>query len=464
MTAAAGPGAYGQNNRISLIQVQYIFQEFGKQDQALATQPADWLENPGQGPIEFIYQRDHVLTRPEDVPHIGRALEKLYEQQPKQQIRVVGDPSPVAGLDLVLLKLTPVTDLPSTLESIEKLTDGQVEVSPNHLVSISPATYCPATEPMVPDYPAQQPAVDPPPGFDGEGVKVAVVDTGFVANAPSHSWMAGITGDAEPPENGQFLGHYSAHGLFAASTIRAIAPKAYVHVWRVFANGGNTRFETDLVTELRNRVLVEEPDIISLSAGTHTWKKRTSLAFKTFLEQVMLPHYPRTILVAAAGNDGVDWDFAPADLAVPHPDRVVSVGALSADSKRVATFSDRGTWVSVYARGRDLVQAYAAGTYHYREAQNRPDAHFHGMARWSGTSFSTPLVSGLIAARMSGRNISALAAWNELQRIAQADPVFTKDAGGNPIPAPRLRPNDADAPVPPPPPPAPPAPPPAPGN
>ena len=449
MTSTDGPGTSGQNNRISLIQVQYIFQEFGKQAQALATEPANWLEYPDQGPIEFIYQRDHVLTRPEDVPHIASALEKLAVEDPKQIVRVVGKSTPVEGLDLVLLQLTPVPDLPSLLERIEELTDQPVMISPNHLVSVSPATYCPATEPRVPQHPNQEPAVNPPPGFDGKGVKVAVVDTGFVKHAPQHPWMAGVTGDPEPqsgPPSDPLLSHYSAHGLFAASTIRAIAPRADVHVWRVFADGGDTRFETELVSDLKNKVLVQKTDIISLSAGTHTWKRRVSLAFTKFVEQVMLPQHPDTILVAAAGNDGVDWHFAPADLAVTHPDRVVSVGALSPKSRQVASFSDRGTWVHVYARGRDLVQAYADGTYHYLEAKNKPDAQFHGMARWSGTSFSTPLVSGLIAARMSGKNISAVTAWNELQQIAQAQPVFFNDASGGKIPAPRLRPHDANKP------------------
>jgi subtilase family serine protease len=68
------------------------------------------------------------------------------------------------------------------------------------------------------------------------------------------------------------------------------------------------------------------------------------------------------------------------------------------------------------------------------------------MARWSGTSFATPLVSGLIAARMSGKKISAVTAWNELQQIAQAHAVSTNDGSGNKIPAPRLLPRDANAP------------------
>ncbi|HTU74416.1 MAG TPA: S8/S53 family peptidase [Trebonia sp.] len=402
-------GAPEDLEQIQEVQAAYILDNFP--DAALYPPPRAGAPRAG----DFIYRRGHLVTRSADLDSVTAAISG------PGALPVSAVSPTAAGLAHIRLAPHPSGDAQAEQESLfaalEAAHDrlGPGVVSPDHLVSIMPTSNCPATEP---DYESASAAPRPPVSTrtccTGAGIRVAVVDTGLVRDAPArHPWLHGVTGDddAEVVE-GSLIERYGGHGTFIASVIRAMAPQAEVRIHRNFEKAGAI-YETDLVRALES-VIDWEPDIISLSAGTHTWRHSGLLSFHAFVEGPLRARGDKTVLVAAAGNDGRDWKFSPAELP-----GVISVGALNGDWDGRAWFSDYGEWVSVFAPGQDLVHAFARGVYTYQERQSPKEATFDGMARWSGTSFSTPVVAGLIAARMSGTGQSARTAADALLTIAR---------------------------------------------
>jgi hypothetical protein len=379
-------------------QLELIRREFGD---TVGLGPTNWRETG----VEYLYREGYILVREEYAEPVRRLLPTERRQESGEAAARESEEPVIRGLRRLQLP-----QRVSVLEACQTIRDGILRdgsvvtpglgagiATPDLLIHISgDALICPASEPEVVP---QGSAPDPGPTADraaGEGIRVVVIDTGLDQEASAtHLWMRGVSGDPDPGIQPPALLPYAGHGTFIAGVVRSVAPQAEVIVRAAFSRVG-AMFESDLVVTL-DRVLSEDsPDIISMSAGTYSYDATGLLSFEVFYEN-RLRHHKGVALVVAAGNDSSRKQFWPA--AAPW---TVSVGALASDWRSRAQFSNFGGWVDVYAPGENLVNAYPTGTYTYHEPPLAPGkADFAGMASWSGTSFSTPVVAGLVAARMS---------------------------------------------------------------
>jgi subtilisin family serine protease len=211
---------------------------------------------------------------------------------------------------------------------------------------------------------------------------------------------------------------------------RCMAPGADIFVANAFKVAGST-LETHLARHL-DAALADGYDLFHLSITAPTRKDLPLKSFEHWLRR--LRQYKGVGCVVAAGNSGVSVPTWPANFP-----GMVAAGALAADWRSRALFSNYGPWVDVYAPGRDLINAFATGTYTcYTAPYAGQERNFYGMAKWSGTSFSTPIVTGLIAARMSrtGENAheasAALLAEAREHAIPGVGPILLPHCHGEP--------------------------------
>ncbi|OGR08163.1 MAG: hypothetical protein A2511_01180 [Deltaproteobacteria bacterium RIFOXYD12_FULL_50_9] len=212
----------------------------------------------------------------------------------------------------------------------------------------------------------------------GNGIKVAVLDTGIQTNhsdlATNYKGGVNIQNSRKGPEDDNGHGTWCA-GIIAAvdNTIGVVgvAPRASLYAVKVLDRNGSG-YTSDVIAGIEWSV-TQGMDVISMSLGSNS-------DVQALREACALAYDAGLVLVAAAGNDG-DGDLATDNVDYPGAyDSVIAVAATDSLDLHPSWSSD-GSTVEISAPGAQIRSTYKGSTY----------------ATGDGTSAACPHVSGSVA-------------------------------------------------------------------
>ena len=335
----------------------------------------------------------------------------------------LGDPRiERTGLGFATVHFTRTVDVVSVARFLRSLQgERPLRVGPDHLLSpsqggvLGPGSPPHSTRPGrgVLQRRQEMAAVDP-------SVRVAVIDSGLVAGPLADPMLAAsrlaTTSSAANPApdplwDGHQLRHWEGgHGTHVAGVLSAAAggTASIIH----YAVLDEALLPLPLVSDTAVAVAVagaikEGCRVLNLSLSGPVAADFDSIATSLVLgEAAGTAGRKRTqrdddaVVVAAAGNERTSDPRYPAALS-----GVIGVGALDTRGRHRAKFSNFGRWVDCCAVGEKVFGPYVTGG----GGPMLNDAHlpFKGWAYWSGTSFATPYVAGLIAAELAAGTSSA---------------------------------------------------------
>ena len=210
----------------------------------------------------------------------------------------------------------------------------------------------------------------------GEGVKIAVIDTGMDYTHPD--LRPNYAGGYNILNNSSEPGDDNGHGTHVAGTIAAvrngkgvvgIAPKVKLYAVKVLNAEGSGNF-SDVIAGIE-WAAVNKMDVANLSLGTTDYSQS--------LENIVAYTYNSSVtIVCAAGNDS-----GPVNYPAKYP-QSIAVSALDVDDT-LAYFSSVGPEISFIAPGTNITSTYPGGNY----------------TMLDGTSMAAPHVAGLVALAIS---------------------------------------------------------------
>lgn len=213
--------------------------------------------------------------------------------------------------------------------------------------------------------------------YEGDGVVVAVFDTGISQNHPDLK-DAEIVYAWNYVDNNSNVTDVDGHGTLVAGIIAAttnnqvgiagIAAKVKLAIFKVLEqSGGSWMNLSKAVREARGI----GADVYVMSLGGTVGGRAGPLVER----ELNLSYNSGGVIVAAAGNDGADVPTYPAAY-----ENVIGVGALEKNDTR-ASWSNYGTNVELMAPGVSIASTYLEERYAYA----------------SGTSFAAPHIAGVVA-------------------------------------------------------------------
>jgi subtilisin family serine protease len=203
----------------------------------------------------------------------------------------------------------------------------------------------------------------------GEGVKVAVIDTGIDASHPdlSDNIKSVINMQTKTRDAVDDYGHGTHVAGLIAGKNTGVAPAVDLYVAKVLdAKGlGNMANILDGITY----AIHSKVDILSMSLGVN---RRLPLILE---ERLKKAHKEGITIVCATGNSGIKPPEYPAFY-----DFAIGVGGVDQDGQRTR-FSNFGVEMDIVAPAIDILSTHLDGKY----------------ARMTGTSMASPLVVGAVA-------------------------------------------------------------------